>query len=346
MVIKKFISLLVLTLVIFSCQNENKRALQSPNKDFAISFEGICVDATKLGLVEGLSCVNTDMVVLDFKSGMSYSLFDVNSGSLLKRFGQIGKGNGEIPKGSVGYLTDSVFYAFSEDTHEIMKFRLQSKDTNERYTQKHSYDVSDLQITKIIPIDNSLYVGMGTYKDRYQYVLFNEKDQVVDYQFEIYNANDKTFDTYQKFLSNQGLLVKHPQKNIFAGAVFHSSNIDFFSIDDNKIKEIKTIRQKNPKYEGKSIMGLSQVIPTKDAINGYIDMCASDEYVFAIFSENTLKDNPYASKQVLVFNWKGEQVGKINFKNNVFYIAANNKYLFTAEKQTDGLFIINKYKLP
>ena len=55
------------------------------------------VDAGDLVSVEGMSCNDSVLVVLDFHGGNSYSLFDLHTGRHVRRLGRVGNGNGEIP---------------------------------------------------------------------------------------------------------------------------------------------------------------------------------------------------------------------------------------------------------
>lgn len=57
---------------------------------------------------------------------------------------------------------------------------------------------------------------------------------------------DSAFNVYTKYLANQGVLIMHPQKKLFAYSVNFSSNIDFFTIKNNKIELIESLRLADP----------------------------------------------------------------------------------------------------
>ena len=50
----------------------------------------------------------------------------------------------------------------------------------------------------------------GTYKSRYQYLLFNKNDSVLDYGVDVYNTADSAFQTYTRYLSNQRKFSNEP----------------------------------------------------------------------------------------------------------------------------------------
>lgn len=176
-------------------------------------------------------------------------------------------------------------------------------------------------------------------------MLFERNGKVVDYAFNIYNADNAGFNSYQKFLSNQGQFAKHPSKDLYVGTTDYSLNINFFAIEGDKIREIKSITEENPRFTTHSIGGLSQVIPTEDAITGFLDIATTDSFVYALYSDERFKKEQYCSNTIMVFDWDGNIIGKISTHNKVFYIAANSDYLYTVEKDKDGYYLIIAYSI-
>ena len=156
---------------------------------------------------------------------------------------------------------------------------------------------------------------------------------MLDYSYELYNANNEEFNTYQKFLANQGNLVRHPNKKLFAGTVRYSSNMDIFKVDGGKIKHIKSFRMQNPSYTTMQMMGLSRVVPQDDAINGFLDICATEKYILALYSDEKIRVSPYHSKTILVFDWDGNKICRIDMPNNAFYISANGNNIYIQQKK-------------
>lgn len=337
---------IVQTLIVccfFSCQN-------SPNlQDLFPIYKGKIVEQDShisnndLGLIEGLHCNDSILITLDFHDSKSYSLFDISTGILKKRFGEIGHGHDEIPLGCVGNIWKNNFCVFDDQISLIAKYKLTLSDSKSTYDTKVHYQITDASFTKIVPIDSIHFLGMGVYKDKYQYIIFNNKNNVLDYAFEIYNATDDSFDKYHRHLSNQGFLVKHPKKACFAGAIKRSSNIDFFTLENNQIKKIESLRYHDPLYSTTNVNGLRRVIPSDYDINGFLDLCCTEKFVFALYSEEKQKDCPYYSHIILVFSWKGEPIYQIRMPNEIYYIAANNTKLYTVERNKEGYFIIKSY---
>lgn len=302
------------------------------------------VDKKFLGQVEGIRSTDSLLVTMDYNDGMSYTLFDVCSGDSILRFGAIGHGNNEIPIGCDIIVCNKSFVAFDDETRLIATYSIDrgSSTTNQNVIKYHS---KDIQISRLALTNNGLILGKGTYKDKYQYVLFNEHGKVLDYGCNIYNSESQDFDTYHKFLSNQGQLAKHPSKDLFVGTTNFSSNIVFLSVSGNKINVIKSIREGDPLLEKQTIGGMSRVLPVDKTINGFLDLGVSDKYVYALYSDDYFKNSQYCSNTILVFDWEGNIVRKLKTTNTVYYIAANNCCLYTVEKDKEGFYIIVSYLL-
>jgi hypothetical protein len=74
------------------------------------------IDQEELAKVEGIQCNDSSLIVFDYHSGESYTLFDVNTAQCYGRFGQIGQGPDEIMLGCPGILSKDVFYIFFNPT--------------------------------------------------------------------------------------------------------------------------------------------------------------------------------------------------------------------------------------
>lgn len=147
------------------------------------------------------------------------------------------------------------------------------------------YKIPEAQISKLIAIDDTTFLCAGTYKSRFQYLLFNKNDSVLDYGVDVYNTADSAFQTYTRYLSNQGNLVMNPEKHTFAGSINFSSNIDFFEIVNNKIELIKSLRLGDPINKPVNEEGIYYVDLTENTQTGYIDLSATSKYVYALYSD-------------------------------------------------------------
>lgn len=305
------------------------------------------INEDSIALIEGLVSDGEYLIVYDLHSGYSYTLFDGRSGEYIARFGAIGQGPSEILIGCYGYLSERCFTVFSDQARTVMKYSLdslRSGKANGSPVCLTKYDIADTQLSRLIAIDDDIFVSAGTYQSRYQFLLFDKDNRILDYAVDVYNAADSAFNLYTRFLSNQGDLVMHPQKERFAYSVNLSSNIDLFEIRNNKIVPIKSLRLGNPISEPvvQNEMFYS-VRPTESTQTGYINLSATTQYIYALYSDQKLHENGRKSTTVLVFDWNGNPIKKYALDTEVYYIAvdeAGQKMFAAVKNDQDGWSVI------
>ncbi len=307
------------------------------------------INKDSLAVIQGLYCDGHNLVVYDVHSDESYTLFDEQSGQYLARFGRIGQGPAEILRGGYGYLFRRCFSVFNDRSRVVMKYNLDFLRSGKiDATLLTKYDIPDARVSRLIAIDDSTFLGMGTYQSHYQYFLFDKNNKVLDYGVEVYNAADSTFEKYTKYLSNQGDLVMNPKKRVFASSLNFSSNIDFFEISNNKIKLIKSLRLGDPISKPMIEVGrFFSVDPTEDTQIGYIHLSATDKNVYALYTDKKVYESPRKSNVVLVFDWEGNPVKKYVLDKDAHYIAVDDeqKSLFAAVVDSEGGWTVICYRL-
>lgn len=310
------------------------------------------ISEDSLGQVEGIVCDEENLVVFDTRSNQCFTLFDQQSGRQIGRFGNIGQGPLEILFGSSAYLANGCIVAYNDQSKTVVKYNLDSlrngaSDGAPVRLTKHQ--ISDALISRLIPMNDSVFVAGGIYKSHYQHLIFDSNSQVLDYAINVYNVADSSFNVDTRFLSNQGYMAKHPVKNKFAYSINFSSNLDFFEVAGNKIKLIKSLRLGDPVYESlvEAKEQLFMARPTKETIHGFIELCATPKYVYALYSDGKIFEAPRETKIVLVFDWNGKPVKKLLLDTNAFHIAVNEKEqsLFAIVKNEEGGFSIISYAL-
>jgi hypothetical protein len=327
-----------------------KKAVETAEAPLELEEVAYGIDEEDLARIEGLQCSDSVLIVSDYHSGQSFSLFHLNTGRSYGRFGQIGQGPDEIPLGCSGIANQDKFHLFYYPTSFVARYHLGSllSDIRSKPLVLTKYTIPDAAFSQVIPINDSLFIGAGVYQSAFQYVLFNNKNEILDYYVDIYNARNEWISWFNKFLSNQGRLRKHPHKNQFAYTLNNSANIDFFEVVDNKIEVIKLLRQKNPAYKPFQQGGISGVAPdTENGIIGYIDISAGNDYVYTLYTDKK-PNGEYSSNRVLIYDWSGNPVKEYTLNREAYYITVNDRLnrLFAAVKNEDGSWSITSYHLP
>ncbi len=345
----------LLILSLYSCKKEHKNtpiSLFKTEKELSKVYSDF--DKNSIGVIEGLLSNDSSLVILDFHSGNSFSLFNLSTEKSIGRFGTIGQGPGEIPLGCYGYLSKNYFYASYDHTGLIAQYNMDSliHNINVLPLVLIRYKIPEAFFSRVISINDSLFLGAGSYKSKYQFALFNSESTVVDYNIEIYNSKNEEYNMYHKFLSNQGILRKHPSKNKFIYALNYSSNIDFIEIINNKIYSIKSLRFRNPKGFPQSDGELNRILPDTESPIGYIDVAVGNNYIYAIYTDKKMikengKGNTFSSKHILVFDWEGNPINKYHLEDEAYFITVNEKSnkMYIATKAEDDGWCIETYTL-
>lgn len=351
----KSILFLVLFICVFgACKDEKYHSVLDMFSDSQkLSPKGESyIEEDSLALIEGLTCDEENLIVYDLHSDNSYTLFDKKTGAYITRFGTIGQGPDEIPSGCYGYLLKKGFSVFDDQARIVMKYNLDSlRNTGTKKSPicLTKYNIPDAQISRLIAVDDNTFFCAGTYKYRYQYLLFDKNNKIVDYGIDVYNASDSTFNMYTKFLANQGDLVMQPGKKVFAYSVNFSSNLDIVEIVSDKIKLIKSLRFGAPIYiptvEGNGMY--QSVNLTESSQVGYINLSATSKYIYALYSDKKLYENGRKSNIVLVFDWNGNAVKKYTLDTEAYYVTIDeaDQKMFAAVKNLNGGWSIIRYTL-
>lgn len=335
-----------------ACISKNSTAVDShfPDSQYLSQQMEFSICEDSIGRIEGIVCDDDNFIIYDFHTGNSYTLFDAETGEYISRFGTIGQGPGEILLGCFGYLTNRDFLVYNNSMKQILKYKIDSLRIEKRPMRAQrlaKYELPEMNISRIAPLCDSLYVGGGCHISGSQYALFDKNGKVIDHSIDTYNAKDASFDKFTKYLSNQGDFVKHPHQNKFAYSVNYSSNLDFFEVKDSKIKPIKLQRWKNPVLksvvEGNGTMFSAN--PTEKTETGYINICSTSQYVYALHSNKPLYENWRKSTTVLVFDWDGTPIKKYILPQEAYYIAVNEKLqrLYAAIKNKDNGWTVACY---
>lgn len=342
---------LLLIFIVASCKNNDSKMLLDQFPEHIDLTSDLCnIDDDSLAQIEDIQCNDSCLLVFDYHSGKSFTLFNSNSGKMVARFGAIGQGTHEIPLGTYGDLEDNHFYIHYDQTGYIGKYDMDSLYTDGDFppTCLAKYKIPEAQFSRVVEVNDSTFLGAGTYKSEYQYLLFDRNSHIVDYAVKIYNAEEPNLNEYHKFLSNQGKLRKCPANNKFVYSINYSSNIDFFEVRNNKIDLIKSLRLKNPVYEPMQDGKYNRMIPLDDNVIGYIDIAPTNEYVYALYTSKKIAEdtvgNDLSSNIILVFDWEGNPVKQYKIDREAFYIAvdaASEKIYAAVMNQDEGWTIVS-----
>lgn len=326
---RKILLLFLLCAVMAACTTggEQQRVLERFAESQSLSKNrSWMVEKDSIGGVEGVAVYDNNLVLYDMQSGFFYALFDVMSGQFVGRFGKIGQGPEELPRGCYGTLFEDRFTAFNNEIKSVIEFHMDSLRAgkmNGSPLRLTKYDIPEAEFSRLIPVGKEAFLGAGTYQSRYQFVLFDKDNRILDSGVEVYNADDAAFEYYTKYLANQGCLVRQPGGTHFAYSLNFSSNIDFIDVSDGSINQVQSLRLGNPVYQPRSDGRIFSADITQNTLFGYVDLSGSKRYVYALYSEKNVYGNMRTAKNVLVYDWTGKAVKKYVLDEDAFYIAVS-----------------------
>lgn len=332
---------LLLLFVVLSCKE--KGFYDKLFKKDAITLKKCITNIETNGLVEDMYCNDTVLIIYNSGLDHSYTLYDLRTGHILNKFGLIGNGHNEIPIGSFGGIYNDKLVVFNDIKKIIAEFSLSKEDVTADTIISYSLDKT--MLSSIVQLDSDRYLGLGAYNWNRHFVLFDSKGRVYDSIIPLYNAEDKQFDEMTRFLSNQGLIIKHPEGKHCVGTTNRSGIINFMCIKGNRICPIKSYDELIPSWTPVHYNKMATVEWTDKTINGFLSLSGNKRHVFALYSEDTMNKVSYKSKNILVFDWDGNPIHRIELDEYVSLITVNNTTLYTLSEDNEGNQHINSYRL-
>ena len=124
--------------------------------------------------------------------------------------------------------------------------------------------------------------------------------------------------------------------------------MDVFEIVDGKIKLIKSLRLGDPKLKSTVESGIFYSAKlTEDTQIGYLNICATEDYIYALYTDKKARESTRKSNIVLVFDWNGNPVRKYLLDTDVYYMAVDESLhsMFAAIKNSEKGWSIICYKI-
>jgi len=126
---------------------------------------------------------------------------------------------------------------------------------------------------------------------------------------------------------NQATLAVHPDRNLLAAATRYASKVEIYRSDGTTVGTFQGPLTVEPRFQVLSSKGRPTMATSGELRFGYIDLTASVEYIYALFSGRTREGFPGSAnfgRFVHVFDWSGEFVYAIELDATVLTIAVDD----------------------
>jgi hypothetical protein len=303
-IMNKFVLLFVFATV-FLCNCQSPKGKKSHLQLKHLNYE---VNDLLIGYGGFMLATNNNQIVgLDYREDFFFYRLNVNHPDEFYRFGQKGQGPDElIHPMSVQYLNDNLIGCYDVSAREFCEIVLNPNP--EHLKSKKKSFTSDVNFS-ILKTRYNQYVGMGPHPDE-MFVLYDSLGHKIKsfFEFPFRDADERRIKNPLRAMAYQGRTAVNPSGTKLVYAASYADVIHFYTITDNDIQLIKKRENRFceyiPEEQGGGVS--ARLSPTNR--NGYIDLYATDQYVYLLYSGKTFqehKEKARESNQLLIYDWEG-----------------------------------------
>lgn len=91
----------------------------------------------------------------------------------------------------------------------------------------------------------------------------------------------------------------------------------------------------------------NRVIPERNCVIGYLDICATEQYIYALYTDKKMYNNgvrnSFNSDLIFVFDWNGNPITKYKISKEAYYITVDEisrKMYAVVKNESKGWSII------
>lgn len=276
------------------------------------------------------------LVIKDLKArDYNFHIINVNKEKLVKSFGKSGRGPKEIdiPLGfNINPGKDREINTYARNKQKLFSFNIDSIIHKKNYEPSLVKEFSENYLTPVL-LKNNHFIATGPFEEG-RYRVTDKSLKKHQFKYDYPKDTDKhRVSRPTKSMVYQGNFILQPNGKHFAFATGSCGIIEIFQSKDKTIQKIKNHHFYNPVYTVESEKDMRAPLNAKKNRNGFVDLSATKEYLYALFSGRTFYEyrEKYAyGKNLLVFDWKGKPIKqyKLNKAVRCISVADNNKTMY------------------
>jgi hypothetical protein len=313
-----------------SCTKHNEIAPTSIFID-STRIKGKVVNANLDNINQPVRAIMIDslLILKDLKATeYNFHIINVHEEKLIKSFAKAGRGPKEIeiPLGfniKPGKGRDINTYARTKK--KLFCFNIDSVLHNDQYDPQLVKRFTEDYLTPVL-LQNNRFISTGPF-EKGRYRISDSSLKTHSFKYDYPNDPDKSnVSRPTKSMVYQGNYALQPHGKYFAFAAGSCGVIEIFQSKSKTVKKIKNHHFYNPEYQVESDTEMRAPINATKNRNGFADLCATQKYLYALFSGRTFWEyrNKFAyGKDVLVFDWKGNPIMHYKLDRAVRCIGVN-----------------------
>ena len=256
----------------------------------------------------GYLAYNQDFIAgIDFSPSMQpfFCLRQNGSSEILFHFGNKGQGpNDFLMPYSIQHINNDTIGTWDIMSSTYCEFINPHENEELKIEKKIKIQA---RLSRIVKTVFNQYIGLTF--DEGLFLLLDSAGMPVSTFFEYPYQNNDEHQISIRSNAYQGNLVTNPSKNKMVYSSFKGEIIHFYEIENNHINTIAKIEKEYPLYRIERTEGIEGVVSNANGKLGYIATYATDNFVYALFSGETLREHGirvnYESSTLRIFNWNG-----------------------------------------
>ena len=330
----KNILYILLFFCLFSCQDKPKSLKETFKKTEALVHHNSMDPSDYLiGSSGKMLLVDSTLITLDHAGQYFFHVFNIERKEYLGNWGTRGQGpNDFLHPTSPLCLSSHDFLSYDMSNKSLKKISIDALKKGEViYDKVLSFE--SFSHMSILPMKDNQYLGYGMYKSNMFKIINSQGNEVGSFlDFPVEETMDrKDIDNLNLAMAYQGALVMHPNKDKFVYTALYGTVLGIYNIDNNSINQDFLLADDYPQFTvGNPNSGISSPL-TKDAICGFLDVYATDRYIYALYCGNNISEfqqRAFESQDIYVFDWKGRPVMHYTIDiaiKNIAVVADNKK---------------------
>ena len=326
---------LVATLLMAFCSCTTKKSQEE------VSVQSLTHEVLMDGITGEFDLMNDSIaVVIDHESDSAFWILNLSQ-MKVNKLGRIGEGLDDflLPSSMKG----NSFSIYDMDKERFFTFFLNEEDYS--WKLEHLFNSDSLTHLYIHPILNNRYVATGFYENC-QLILLDEKGTIIKRIGELPYRDEVEKKVSGEVRSEvyQGTLAVSPSRQKVVFATLYGDMIYFYDVLSNGELALK-FKQENAyaEYDYEDFLyGMHYVFSPYY----FMDVCLTDDYVYALYSGKQRDDELEAcqSNLVRVYDWDGTLVKKLQLDIDVQQIAVtkDNRKVYAIADLPDPVLVVFK----
>lgn len=316
----------IVSVLLYSCSNEspNDFPLGNFTKIHNVKSKLLNIDPFKLTSSGSMIMFEDEECLIKEESKSSYSLSKIyyNKDSVV-HLATIGNGPNEFLRLILmNKKSRTSFLAI-----EVLKQKIYDISLDGKYTFKNKIDIFSNSVVSM----NQRFYGQGVSSnikitDSKWFIAFDSTGTIIN-QFGDFPDDKISSSTPNKHMAYQGKMIINERLNRFAFTSYNCAVLEVFESDSLIIAR----HDKLPQYfevSGNNVIGVSF---SPENIRGYMDSYSTDKFIYTLYSGKSTKDltnrnfdDVSSSKIILVYDWDGNPICRINTDIDLRNICVNN----------------------